>query len=147
MASALLMQIIAAQYRSLSLMSIRMNTIREKKTLVVGATDNKDRYANRAALSLLQRGHAIELLGLREGTIDGHTIKTGQPDLLDIDTVTMYVGPRNQPVFYDYIRRLKPRRVIFNPGAENPDFARQLHSDGIEPINACTLVMLSVGTY
>ena len=124
-----------------------MDTIQEKKTLVVGATDNKDRYANRAARSLLQRGHAIELLGLREGTIDGHPIKTGQPDLLDIDTVTMYVGPRNQAIFYDYIRGLKPRRVIFNPGAENPDFARQLRSDGIEPINACTLVMLAVGTY
>ena len=124
-----------------------MDIIQEKKTLVVGATDNKDRYAYRAARSLLQRGHAIELLGLREGTIDGHPIKTGHPDLLDIDTVTMYVGPRNQAVFYDYIRGLKPRRVIFNPGAENPDFARQLRSDGIEPINACTLVMLAVGTY
>ncbi|WP_461051538.1 CoA-binding protein [Spirosoma arcticum] len=124
-----------------------MDTVQEKKTLVVGATDDTDRYANRAARSLLQRGHAIELLGLREGTIDGHPIKTDQPYLLDIDTVTMYVGPRNQAVFYDYIRGLKPRRVIFNPGAENPDFARQLRNDGIEPINACTLVMLSVGTY
>ena len=128
-------------------MAQRMDSIQGKKTLVVGATENRDRYANRVAHSLLQRGHAIELLGLREGTIEGHPIKTGQPDLSDIDTVTMYVGPRNQPVFYDYIRQLKPRRVIFNPGAENPDFARQLRDDGIEPINACTLVMLSVGTY
>lgn len=124
-----------------------MDTPAEKKTLVVGATENRDRYANRAAHSLLQRGHAIELLGLREGNIDGQPIKTGLPDLADIDTVTMYVGPRSQPALYDYIRQLKPRRVIFNPGAENPDFARQLRHDGIEPINACTLVMLSVGTY
>lgn len=124
-----------------------MEMTQRKKTLVVGATENRDRYAHRAARSLLQRGHDIELLGLRAGSIEGHPIKTGQPDLPDIDTVTMYVGPRNQPVFYDYIRRLKPRRVIFNPGAENPDFARQLRHDGIEPIDACTLVMLSVGTY
>lgn len=124
-----------------------MNTIEEKKTLVVGAIENQDRYANRAVRSLLRHGHAVELLGLREGDIEGHPIKTGQPDLTGIDTVTMYIGPRNQPVLYDYIRQLKPRRVIFNPGAENPDFARQLQRDGIEPIDACTLVMLSVGTY
>ena len=124
-----------------------MDTIQKKKTLVVGATENRERYANRAAHSLLRHSHDIELLGLREGSIDGHQIRTGQPDLADIDTVTMYVGPRNQPVFYDYIRQLKPRRVIFNPGAENPDFARQLRRDGIEPIDACTLVMLSIGTY
>ena len=128
-------------------MTISMDTIQQKKTVVIGATENRDRYANRAAHSLLRHGHDIELLGLREGAIDGHLIRTGLPDLADIDTVTMYVGPRNQPIFYDYIRQLKPRRVIFNPGAENPDFAQQLRHDGIEPINACTLVMLSIGTY
>lgn len=117
------------------------------KTLVIGATENPQRYANRAAQSLLQHGHEIELLGLRAGSIGSHPIKTGQSDLTGVDTVTIYVGPRNQPPLYEYIRRLKPRRVIFNPGAENPDFARQLRSDGIESVDACTLVMLSVGTY
>lgn len=124
-----------------------METTQRKKTLVIGAAENQDRYANRAARQLAQRGHAVELLGLRKGSIDGHPIQTGQPELTDIDTVTMYVGPRNQPGLYGYIRQLKPRRVIFNPGAENPDFARQLRNDGIETIDACTLVMLSVGTY
>lgn len=124
-----------------------MDTILKNKTLVIGATEKRDRYANQAAHRLLQRGHAIELLGLREGSIDGYPIRTGQPILSDIDTVTMYVGARNQTNLYDYIRQLKPRRVIFNPGAENPAFARQLRQDGIEPINACTLVMLSVGSY
>lgn len=137
----------AKQRYTLPAMISHMDIAQRKKTLVIGSTENRDRYANRAARSLLQHGHAVELLGLREGTIDGHPIKTGQPDLSDIDTVTMYVGARNQPGFYEYIRQLKPRRVIFNPGAENPDFARQLRNDGIEPIDACTLVMLSVGTY
>ncbi len=114
---------------------------------MIGATENPQRYANRAAQSLLQHGHEIELLGLRAGSIGSHPIKTGQSDLTGVDTVTIYVGPRNQPPLYEYIRRLKPRRVIFNPGAENPDFARQLRSDGIESVDACTLVMLSVGTY
>lgn len=118
-----------------------------KKTLVVGATEKSGRYANLAAQSLLRHGHAIELLGLREGTINGHSIQTGLPALEDVDTVTIYVGPRNQPNLYDYIKSLKPRRVIFNPGAENPEFERQLQDAGIEPIEACTLVMLSIGTY
>lgn len=118
-----------------------------KKTLVVGATEKSGRYANLAAQSLLRHGHDIELLGLKEGTIQGHVIQTGQPDLDGVDTVTMYVGARNQSGLYEYIKRLKPRRVIFNPGAENPEFERQLQDEGIEPIEACTLVMLSVGTY
>jgi predicted CoA-binding protein len=122
-------------------------SIQSKKTLVIGATENPSRYANRVAYSLLRHGHEIELLGLRSGNIEGHPIHTGQPDLQDIDTVTMYVGARNQPPLYDYIKRLKPQRVIFNPGAENPEFEKELKERGIEPIEACTLVMLSVGTY
>ncbi|OIN60828.1 CoA-binding protein [Arsenicibacter rosenii] len=119
----------------------------DKKTLILGASENPDRYANRAALSLLNHGHAIELVGLRQGNIRGHIIQTGQPELKGVDTVTMYVGPRNQPQYYEYIKALKPRRVIFNPGAENPEFERQLREEGIEPVDACTLVMLSIGNY
>lgn len=121
--------------------------IRGKKTLVIGATENTGRYANRAAYSLMRHGHPIELLGLRKGQIDGHPIHTGHPELRGIDTVTMYVGAHNQPGLYDYIKSLRPRRVIFNPGAENPEFKEQLKAEGIEPIDACTLVMLSIGTY
>lgn len=118
-----------------------------KKTVVIGATENRDRYANRAAHSLLIHGHEIELVGLRPGKIDGHPIHTGQPVLEDVDTVTMYVGPRNQTGLYEYIKSLKPKRVIFNPGTENPEFEKELRAEGIDPIEACTLVMLSVGTY
>lgn len=117
------------------------------KTLVIGATENTDRYANRAARSLLQHGHDVELLGLKTGQIQDHPIQTGFPALTDIDTVTMYVGARNQAGYVDYLKQLKPRRVIFNPGAENPDLSRQLQQEGIEPIEACTLVMLSIGNY
>ncbi len=118
-----------------------------KKTLIIGASENSQRYANRAALSLLRHGHEIELVGLKKGQINGHPIRTGQPNLQDVDTVTMYVGPRNQPALYEYVKGLKPRRVIFNPGAENPEFESQLRDAGIEPIEACTLVMLSIGNY
>lgn len=119
----------------------------QKKTVVIGATENPARYANQAARSLLRHGHDIELIGLRAGTVEGHTIRTGQPVLNDVDTVTLYVGPQNQNNLYDYVKALKPRRVIFNPGTENPVFERELRQAGIEPIEACTLVMLSIGNY
>ena len=122
-------------------------SINRKKTVVFGATEKADRYANLAAHSLLRHGHDVELIGLKEGQIAGLPIQTGHPALEAIDTVTMYVGPQNQPELYEYIKSLKPRRVIFNPGAENPEFERQLQAEGIEPIQACTLVMLSIGTY
>lgn len=121
--------------------------IHTKKTVVVGATEKSGRYANLAAYSLLRHGHDIELIGRREGSIEGHPIHTDQPHFDDIETVTMYVGPQNQPPLYEYIKSLKPKRVIFNPGSENPEFERQLKAEGIEPIEACTLVMLSVGSY
>ncbi|GAB3907017.1 CoA-binding protein [Larkinella knui] len=119
----------------------------KNKTLVVGASENPERYANKAANRLVQQGHAIELLGLRSGTIRDNPIRTGQPDLSDIDTVTLYVSPKNQTGLYEYIKKLKPRRVIFNPGTENPAFEKELEQQGIEPVEACTLVMLAIGQY
>jgi uncharacterized protein len=118
-----------------------------KKTLVIGATENPGRYANRATRSLLARGHAVEQIGLKAGQVQGVPIQTGLPQLAEIDTVTLYVGARNQAGYVDYIKTLKPRRVIFNPGAENPELARELQKEGIEPLEACTLVMLSIDNY
>jgi uncharacterized protein len=117
------------------------------KTLVIGASENPDRYACKAARSLLQHGHVIELLGQKTGQIAGQPIQTGHPTLTDIDTVTLYVGPQHQPALYEYVEQLKPRRVIFNPGTENAAFAQRLHQTGIEPIEACTLVMLATNQW
>lgn len=117
------------------------------KTLIIGASPNPDRYAHRAALSLLQQGHEVVLLSLQPGEVAGHPILTGHPELADIDTVTLYVGPRHSGEYADYLKKIRPRRVIFNPGAENPDLAATLKANGIEPVEACTLVMLSVGTF
>jgi uncharacterized protein len=117
------------------------------KTVLIGASENPDRYAHRAALSLLNHGHETVLVGQRTGQVAGHPIQTGQPALTDVDTVTLYVGPAHQPALYDYIESMRPRRVVFNPGTENPDFADRLQRAGIEPLEACTLVMLSVGTF
>ena len=117
------------------------------KTLIMGASTNPERYAYKAANSLLNHGHEIELVGQKQGEIKGNGIHTDYPDFEGIDTVTMYVGAKNQPNLYDYILRQKPRRIIFNPGAENPEFEAMAKANGIETEEACTLVLLSTGQY
>ena len=117
------------------------------KTLIMGASTNPERYAYKAANSLLNHGHEIELVGQKEGEIMGNKIHIDYPDFEGIDTVTMYVGAKNQPNLYDYILKQKPRRIIFNPGAENLEFAAMARVKGIETEEACTLVLLATGQF
>jgi predicted CoA-binding protein len=119
----------------------------DKKTVVIGASTNPARYSNQAVLKLQQHNHTVVPVGLQEGEINGIKILTGNPSIKDVDTVTMYVGPRNQPKLYDYILGLKPKRIIFNPGAENEELEKLAQSKGIETVEACTLVMLSIGNF
>ena len=112
------------------------------KTLVIGASEKPERYANKAVRMLLEYNHEVVSIGLREGTIDDVAIQTGRPHFEDVDTVTLYVGPQRQDDLFDYVIGLSPRRVIFNPGTENPVFQEKLTTSGIEPVEACTLVML-----
>jgi hypothetical protein len=118
-----------------------------KKTLIIGASNNPERYAYKAAERLLSHNHEIELLGLRPDSIFGKTIDTEKKQFTDIDTVTLYLGPKRQPEYYDYIVSLKPRRVIFNPGTENIEFEEILKEKNIECEIACTLVLLGTGQY
>lgn len=117
------------------------------KTLVIGASENTERYSNRAIKSLLRYGHEVKALGIRKGTVDGVEIDTEKILYPDIHTITLYVGKYNQPPYYDYIESLHPKRVIFNPGTENPEFESRLREKGIEAEEACTLIMLSTGQY
>ena len=118
-----------------------------KKTVVIGASENEDRYANRAVRKLKSYGHDVVALGLREGQIDGVKIHKDKPVLENVDTVTLYVGQQNQPPLYDYVLSLNPKRIIFNPGAENPELEAIAEEKGIEVVEACTLVMLSIGNF
>ena len=118
-----------------------------KKTLVLGASDNPDRYSFRAAHMLKNHGHEVVPVGIRKGQVAGLDIHTDRPQSTDIDTVTLYVGPQNQPAWYDYILSLKPRRILFNPGTENPELERLAQQQGIQTEEACTLVLLSIGQY
>ena len=118
-----------------------------KKTLVLGASVNPQRYSNMATISLLNHGHQVVLIGLKTGEIKGQPILTGQPELKDIDTVTLYLNPANQKPWYNYILTLRPKRIIFNPGTENPELFEQATRIGTECTEACTLVLLSIGAY
>ena len=118
-----------------------------KKTVVIGASDKPERYAYKATMALQKHAHEVIPVGLRDGVINGIDIVKGKPDIKDVDTVTLYVGPQNQADWMDYVIGLHPKRVIFNPGTENPEFENLLQKNNIEPIEACTLVMLSIGNY
>src|SRR6187402_728095 len=110
-----------------------------KNTAIIGASPNPDRYAYRATVSLKNHGHAVFPVGIHEGEIQGEKILLNQPALPAIDTVTLYVGPKNQPPWKDYILSLHPKRIIFNPGTENDDLKNAAEAQGIECLEACTL--------
>lgn len=118
-----------------------------KRTLIIGASTNPSRYAFIAAQNLMAYNHPILLVGRKKGIVLGEEIQTEKVHWPDVDTVTLYINPRHQPEYYDYIVSLKPKRVIFNPGTENPEFKSILDNINIIPIEACTLVMLSIGQY
>lgn len=119
----------------------------KNKTLVIGASVKSQRYSNIATKRLKSYDHEVIALGLREGDIEDTKIITDRSLVTDIDTATLYIGPRHQPDYYDFIIGLDPRRVIFNPGTENPTFYEMLEHKGIEVVIACTLVMLATGDY
>ncbi len=119
----------------------------DKKTLVIGASEKPERYAYKAIRKLRSHGHSVLALSLKPGRVDDVEFFTEQIPLEGIDTVTLYVGPLNQGAYYDYVKSLRPKRVLFNPGTENPEFQKQLEEAGIEAVEACTLVLLSTAQY
>lgn len=118
-----------------------------KKTVVLGATDNPDRFAYKAIRKLQQYGHEVVPVGIRKGKVGGLDIINDKGPVEEVDTVTLYVGPGNQPSWYDYILSLKPKRIIFNPGTENPELEKMAREGNIKTLHHCTLVMLAVGEY
>ena len=119
-----------------------------KKTLVLGASTKPGRYALMAAERLQEKGYPIELLGKKEGNVNGIAIKTESWEIGEhIDTVTVYVSEQNQKEYEGFLLKLKPKRIIFNPGAENLELEDKLEAEGIEVLEACTLVMLGTGQY
>jgi len=118
-----------------------------KKTLVLGASTNPERYSFKAVTELRKHGHQVIAIGIKPGRVADVDIIDNIPMFTDIDTVTLYLNPERQKAFYDYIVGLKPKRIIFNPGTENEDLIALAKKNSIEPVEACTLVLLSIGEY
>jgi predicted CoA-binding protein len=116
-------------------------------TLVLGASPNPDRYSFLATSLLHEKKYLVYPFGIKKGQIGALEILQNWPSTGTIDTVSLYVGPAGQVAYYDAILSLAPRRIIFNPGTENPDLQALAASKGIETIIACTLVMLKTGQY
>lgn len=118
-----------------------------KKTLVIGASENTDRYSYLAVQLLRKHAHDVVAVGRKAGKINDVDIVPGMPDEKEIDTITLYVNPTAQKEYYDYILSLQPKRIIFNPGTENETLEKLAVDNGIEAIEACTLVLLNTGQY
>ncbi len=126
-----------------------MNNQNPKTTLVVGASENVNRYSNMAMKLLKAYGHPVLALGKQKGDVDGIPIETLSNcfENSQIDTITLYLNPQNQIKYYQELINLKPKRVIFNPGTENEEFEQKLRDNNIETEEACTLVLLRSGQF
>jgi predicted CoA-binding protein len=118
-----------------------------KKTLVLGASDNPSRYSYLALHRLRNLGHPVVAIGKRTGMVGDVPIEKEKKEWDNVHTVTLYLNPTHQKQYYDYIVSLKPKRIIFNPGAENDELFAIAKKNGISPIEACTLVLLSTNQY
>ncbi|MFC2096336.1 CoA-binding protein [Bacteroidota bacterium] len=118
-----------------------------KKTIVLGASPNPIRFSHKAVKSLVRHGHDVVPIGIREGDIMWQNIIVGKPKLNDIHTITLYLNPENQKGYYNYIIELNPKRIIFNPGAENQELIELAMKNNIEVSIACTLIMLNTNKY
>ncbi|MBN1253221.1 MAG: CoA-binding protein [Bacteroidales bacterium] len=114
-----------------------------KKTVVIGASPNENRYSYKAVKLLSLYSHPVVPIGIRNGSINNIEIIKGFPEIKDVHTVTIYVGTDRQSEYYNYIISLNPKRVIFNPGTENPEFYKILETKNIKVVQNCSLVMLN----
>ena len=121
--------------------------MKNKKTLILGASTKPDRYAFKAVTMLVEKGHSVIAIGQNGGEVAGINIRTKNIPLANINTVTLYLNPTRQRDFYNYIIEAKPKRVIFNPGTENPEFYQLLELNKIKVEVACTLVLLATNQY
>ena len=119
----------------------------QKKTLVIGASDNPERYSYLAINRLRRKGHPVVAIGLKKTTVADVEVETDKKPFTGIDTITLYLNAKRQIEYYDYIVSLHPKRIIFNPGAENEELSSIAEANGIQPQEACTLVLLSTGQY
>ncbi|MCB9034910.1 MAG: CoA-binding protein [Chitinophagales bacterium] len=118
-----------------------------KKTIVLGASLKPDRYSNRAVQKLKANDIETIALGFENGMIGNIPVETDWKNYEDIHTISLYLNPTRQTQYYDYILAQQPKRIIFNPGTENAELQQLAQAQNIETLDACTLVLLSIGKY
>jgi predicted CoA-binding protein len=120
-----------------------------KKTIVIGASPKRSRYSNLVCHMLSDAGIGFVPVGITRGEIEGRKILNlrDKPAIDQVHTVTLYLSPKNQLEWYDYMLSLLPKRIIFNPGTENMEFAEMANAKGIETEFACNLVLLRTGQF
>jgi predicted CoA-binding protein len=119
----------------------------KKTTVVLGASDDPGRYSYLAVNRLRRNGHPVIAIGKKPGLVADVQITKEKEPHTGIDTITLYLNPLHQKMYYDYIVSLNPKRIIFNPGTENDELVVLAKQNGIKTMEACTLVMLSTGQY
>ncbi|MFC2137368.1 CoA-binding protein [Bacteroidota bacterium] len=117
------------------------------KTVVIGASPNPIRYSNKAMKILVENNGEVIPIGNKKGQVHNINIINNKPDLRDIHTVLLYLGPERQKEYYNYILKIKPKRIIFNPGTYNSEFAKLLKNNHIHVIHNCALNMIYYGQY
>lgn len=121
--------------------------MKNKKTLVLGASSKPEKYSYKAISLLVEKGNTVLAIGQNTGEISGIKIQTKAIPIKNIDTVTLYLNPLRQRDYYNYIIEANPKRVIFNPGTENPEFYQLLELNNIKFEIACTLVLLTTNQF
>lgn len=119
----------------------------KKKTVVLGASANPARYSYLAIQRLRAHNHPVVAIGRKPGHVADVDISKDHISEQDVDTITLYLNPRNQVEYYDYMLSLHPKRIIFNPGTENDELIKKARENNIQPVIGCTLVMLATGQY
>lgn len=117
------------------------------KVIVLGASTNPIRTSYTAVQRLKADGYEVVPIGTSKGQIHGIDMINEPLFLEDVDTITLYLNPERQKQYYDYVLSLKPKRIIFNPGTENPEFAQLANQNNIQVEIACTLVLLATNSY
>lgn len=119
----------------------------KRKVVVVGASPRPERASYQAVVQLIAHGFEVFPVALRDGEIDGRPILTGMPRIENVDVMSVYVSPKNIAAWSAYMLELKPRKIIFNPGAENPEFRKRAELLGIECQDACTRVLVTLNEF
>jgi hypothetical protein len=115
--------------------------------VVLGASPDPGRYSYRAVRQLVKRNYEVVAIGKKKGLIGDILIETGQPPIQDVHTILIYLSPHHQGEIFDYVLSLRPKRVIFNPGTESPEFEEILISHNVEVVHDCSLVMMAMDRF